>query len=184
MQHTTVCVYYVSTIYVNNTIVYVEAQYPLDNYCSHYKAMSMLPTKMDSYIKIIGNTQHSYVSIVYWTIEIHYIITNVMYSMHVKIISPRQRLGLWHFPHHFSHVSTHFMINNLVIIKLTYKLYISCMVYCSSTRSMYAPAIICNNISDRLRSARVNIMKRSDSMNILLHENLQYKCDNMGQRSL
>ena len=29
-------------------VVYVEAQYPLDNYCSHYKAMSMLLTKMDS----------------------------------------------------------------------------------------------------------------------------------------
>ena len=37
-------------------VVYVEAQYPLDNYCSHYKAMIMFPTKMDSYIKIIGTT--------------------------------------------------------------------------------------------------------------------------------
>ena len=82
--------------------------------------MSMLPTKMDSYMKTI---QNSYVSIVYWTIESHYIITNVMYSIHIKIISPRQRLGLWHFTHHFYHVSTNFMINNLVIIKLTYKLY-------------------------------------------------------------
>ena len=44
---------------------------------------------------------------------------------------------------------------------------------------MYAPAII-YNISDRLRSARVNIMKRRNSMNILLHENLQYKCDEHG----
>ena len=107
--------------------------------------------------RIVALPQHSYVSIVYRTIESHYIITNVMYSMHVKIISPRQRLGLRHFPHHFCHVSTNFMINNLVIIKLTYKLYISCMVHCSSTRLMYAPAIVCN-ISDRLRSARVNIM--------------------------
>ena len=136
-------------------------------------------------INAIDCIQHCYVSIVYWTIESHCIITNVMYSMHVKIISPRQRLGLWHFPHHFCHVSTNFMINNLVIIKLIYKLYVSCLVHYSSTRSMYTPAIICNNISDRLRSARVNIMKRSDSMNILLHENLQYKCDEHGpgQRS-
>ena len=50
MKINAVCILRIYNNYVNNIIVYVKAQYPLDNYCSHYKAMSMLPIKMDSCI--------------------------------------------------------------------------------------------------------------------------------------
>ena len=95
MKMNVVCILYIYNL-CKQDVVYVKAQYPLDNYCSHYKDTSMLPTKMDSCIKTIGNTQYSYVSIVYWTIESHYIITNVMYSMHVKIISPNFIFHAWY----------------------------------------------------------------------------------------